>query len=133
VWSLIWFLCNTLITEIPDQVNAMPHEMCPVCMHEFKKGKLSRPDNALRCENMHFVCMGCIGKLTEPVLICSETCSGLHYKCPMCRVDRCLSPMDILFTMKGSIVKTNQSNHFSKHPASAWNRQRGRTNNEVNH
>ena len=96
---------------------------CPVCLEDCIE-RSPRPDGAICCENQHFVCVKCIGQLAVPTTLCSHACSGIHYSCPMCRADTCLTPMCVMKVMKGSWRKTTAC-FDSIEDSQKWSYQRG--------
>lgn len=77
---------------------------CPICCDSVivahVEGKVA--DNALACSNAHHICMPCARKLVKPGQLCSFSCSGFQYTCPMCRMVACLTPTHVLAVLKGS-------------------------------
>ena len=83
---------------------------CPVCMdtvlaaHEV--GGIA--DNAVGCSNDHQICTGCARRLTVPTELCSPTCGGFMYPCPICRAECCLRPSHVLVLLRGSHEAANE-------------------------
>lgn len=65
-------------------------------------------DNSLGCSNGHLICMPCVRKLVKPGRLCSYSCSGFQYTCPMCRSVACLTPTHVLAVIKGSQAKAHE-------------------------
>ena len=95
-------LCQTCAAAPkPRRVKA---KRCTICLETMiaahAEGGVA--DNALACANAHHVCMPCARKLVRPTRLCSWSCSGFQYTCPMCRMVACLTPTHVLAVIKGS-------------------------------
>ncbi|MDC0526260.1 hypothetical protein OAO87_04580, partial [bacterium] len=77
-----------------------PQDECPVCFCELRGdvGGVVR-NNSLACPVGHLVCTDCLRKLVEP---CEEECTGLSFRCPMCRAQAGMTPYQMMVMIKGS-------------------------------
>lgn len=84
-----------------DRVRA---KRCPVCMDAMLAAHDADyvADNAVGCANNHQICVGCVRQLTMPTELCSPTCCGFNYKCPICRDVCCLRASYVLVLLRGS-------------------------------
>ena len=99
-------------------------EGCPVCLEPLRADESSptKFDNALCCQYDHRVCTSCIAKISRPVDKCNTMCSGLCFKCPICRANACITNMTNLVVVKGSWRKAYE--YFPREKvAFKWNRQ----------
>ena len=80
------------------------------------------PDNGLACKNAHAMCVTCVGKMAFPTTKCGADCSGLAYRCPLCRSHACLQNIHILVLAKGSWAKAFEC-FPCEHAAAVWNEQ----------
>lgn len=69
------------------------------------------------------LCFTCIGKLVEPTTRCSRDCSGIRWICPVCRVQACLTPTQVLGLLKGSRKKVRALFSDCERSMQRWNEQ----------
>ena len=62
-------------------------------------------DEALACPHGHSVCVQCVARLVTPTDRCGDECSGLQYRCPLCRHSVCVTHLHMLVMLKGSWSK----------------------------
>ena len=78
-------------------------ESCPVCFEAFEARESGHiPENALACSNSHAICATCVRNLLEPAIRCGSDCTGVKFKCPVCRTYACVNRFHMLVLMKGT-------------------------------
>lgn len=75
------------------------------------------------CPRRHSVCTRCVARLVTPTERCGDECSGLQFRCPMCRHSVCVTHLHMLVLLKGSWDKALDC-FESRHACEAWIRRR---------
>jgi hypothetical protein len=79
---------------------------CSVCFTVIKSSgfrgmaNLSNK-NALLCSNKHPTCFDCVKELIAPTFCMGKRCTGLEFRCPLCRDESCVQRAELMALVKG--------------------------------
>ena len=99
-------------------------QACGVCYETIRPSNIVRasgvvrPRNGLQCSNYHTTCFDCVAKMCGPTMCDGSSCTGLAFKCPLCRDVSCIQRLEMLCMLKKDSNKLFENFVCSNHMTS---------------